>query len=275
MPHFTTSDNMRIYFEDAGTGLPVLCLAGLTRTVRDFDFVAPHLAQYRMIAMDYRGRGQSDFDSDYSNYNILRESQDVVELLDHLGLEKVNILGTSRGGLIAMALAASHPARLSCVILNDVGPVIDPNGLALIMTYVGKRPAAKTYDEAATGLQSVMEARFPGVSLERWRTQAENQYLETPDGLQLRYDPKLRDALLDQSAAGPAPDLWPLFAALRDIPTGLIRGQNSDLLSPDTLVEMHQRHPGLRSVEIPDRGHVPFLDEPQAVDLIHTILETS
>lgn len=272
MAFFTTSDDTRLYYSDTGTGTPLLCLAGLTRCSRDFSFLAPHVSDLRMITMDYRGRGQSDHDPDFMNYNIFRESHDVIELLDHLGVGRVVVLGTSRGGLIAMALAASHPERLSAVILNDVGPVIEPVGIAKIMDYVGKQPTSSTYDEAAQALQHAMAQQFPGVSLERWRQQAEIQYEQTDKGLTLRYDPALRTALLDQAAAGATPDMWLFFDALRDIPTGVIRGANSDVLGKNTLDEMHRRHPGLISADIPDRGHVPFLDEPQSLDLIRKVI---
>ncbi|WP_037310926.1 alpha/beta fold hydrolase [Ruegeria halocynthiae] len=274
MAFFTTSDSKRIYYQDTGSGIAVLCLAGLTRNSQDFSFLAPHVADLRMIAMDYRGRGQSDYDPDFTNYNIIRESQDAIELLDHLGLERAVVLGTSRGGLIAMALATSHPERLSGAILNDVGPVIDPAGIAKIMDYVGNQPVSRTYEDAAKALQHVMGPQFPGVSLDRWRLQAEIQYDQTDYGLTLRYDPALRTALLEQAAAGPVPDMWPFFEALRDIPTGVIRGQNSDILSNETLTEMHDRHPDLMSAQVPDRGHVPFLDEPQSLTLIRKVLDT-
>ncbi len=275
MAYFTTSDGRRLYYEDTGTGQPLLCLAGLTRNCRDFSFLAPHVADLRMISMDYRGRGKSDFDADYMNYNILREGQDAVELLDHLGLGKVTLLGTSRGGLIAMALATSHPDRLAGVILNDVGPVIELGGIAKIMDYVGNRPTSKTYDDAAHALGVMMESQFPGISLDIWRQQVKNQYIQTDTGLDLRYDPALRNALIKQAANTPAPDLWPMFDALHDIPTGVIRGANSDLLSTATVQEMHARHPKLISTEVPDRGHVPFLNELQSLDLIHQILDAT
>ncbi|WP_170426800.1 alpha/beta fold hydrolase [Ruegeria arenilitoris] len=272
MAFFTTSDDRQIYFEDHGSGTPVLCLAGLTRNCRDFSFLAPHLSDMRMIAMDYRGRGRSDRDPDYMNYNIFRESQDALELLDHLGLDRVNVIGTSRGGLIAMALAASHPERLLSVVLNDVGPVLEPAGIAKIMDYVGKPPVSKTYDLAAKALHIAMAPQFPDVPLERWQEVAEIQFEKTADGLGLTYDPALRTAILEQAAVGAAPDLWMFFEALKDIPTGVIRGENSDVLSKGTLTEMSNRHPVLLSAEIPGRGHVPFLDEPQALDLIRKIL---
>ncbi|SLN73036.1 alpha/beta fold hydrolase [Ruegeria meonggei] len=275
MAFFTTSDGRDLYFEDTGSGTPLLCLAGLTRNTKDFSFLTPHVTDLRLIAMDYRGRGQSDYDPDFMNYNVPRESQDVIELLDHLGLDRVAVLGTSRGGLIAMALAISHPKRLRAVVLNDVGPVIEPSGIAKIMGYIGKQPVSKTFDHAAQALQHVMGPQFPGISLDRWRQVAEFQYEQTADGLALRYDPALRTVLMDQAAAGETPDLWAFFEALRDIPTGVIRGANSDILSTETLIEMHKRHPGLISVEVPDRGHVPFLDEPQSLNLIRKVLDAA
>ncbi|NVO57088.1 alpha/beta hydrolase [Rhodobacteraceae bacterium B1Z28] len=275
MADFTTSDGIRIYFEDTGTGTPLLCLAGLTRNSSDFSFLAPHVTDLRQVTMDYRGRGQSAYDANHMNYNIFREGQDAIELLDHLGLSKATILGTSRGGLIAMALAASHPERLSGVILNDVGPVIEPAGIAKIMTYVGVQPASKTFDEAAQALKHLMEPQFPGVPFKVWRQQAEFQFDEQADGLTLRYDPALRTALIEQAAAGSALDLWEFFEALRGIPTGAIRGATSDLLSADTLAEMLDRHPKLISTEVPDRGHVPFLNEPQSLDVIRKVLNAA
>lgn len=273
MTFFTTTDGKNLYFEENGSGSPVLCLAGLTRNTQDFSFLTPHMADHRMIAMDYRGRGQSEYDTDHGNYNVLREAHDAVELLDHLGLERVSVIGTSRGGLIAMALAASHPERLASVVLNDIGPVIDTSGIAKIMGYVGKKPVSNTYDEAALALQHMMAEQFPGVPLERWRKMAEFQNQETEQGLSLRYDLGLRTALLEQAAAGAIPDMWLFFEALRDIPTGVIRGANSDVLGKDTLAEMHRRHPSLVSVEVPDRGHAPFLDEPQSLELIRNVLD--
>ncbi len=273
MAGFTTSDGKRIHYTDTGSGQPLLCLAGLTRCGRDFSHLVPHVTDLRMITMDYRGRGQSDYDPDYMNYNVLREGRDATELMDHLGLDRVTLLGTSRGGLIAMTLAATQPHRLAGVILNDVGPVVSPEGIARIMDYVGKAPMSKTYDQAAQAMHAALVAQFPDIPAKVWRQQVETQYDETPDGLALRYDPKLRDALIEQAAAGPVPDLWPLFEALRGLPTGVIRGENSDILAPGTLAEMQVRHPEMLIAVIPNRGHVPFLDEPQSLALIRSVLE--
>ncbi len=274
MPKFQTSDGLSLYYEDDGTGAPVLCLAGLTRNSRDFDFLAPHMAGKRLIRMDYRGRGKSDYDSDFMNYSILREAQDAIELLDHLGLGQVTLLGTSRGGLIAMVLAYAHRSRLNGVILNDIGPVVDAGGLERIMEYVGKEPNFATYADAATGLGAVYDKDFPGVTYNRWLVQAEFMWAEQgQETLALRYDAHLRDALVGQAGAGDAPDLWLLFAALEGLPLASIRGANSDLLTTETQAEMARRHPGMIAATVPDRGHVPFLDEPEALKAIADLLE--
>jgi len=273
MSYFTTTDGRRLHYTDVGEGQPLLCLAGLTRNGLDFSFFSPHLTDVRLITLDSRGRGESDYDPDFMNYNVLREARDAAELLAHLGLEKVTVLGTSRGGLLAMVLAAQHNQRLSAVILNDIGPVVGAQGIARIMDYVGKRPKARTLDAAAADMKAAMEPAFPGVPLAVWRHQAEYQYRQTEDGLDLRYDPNLHKALLEQAATGATPDMWMFFAALADLPLGVLRGANSDILPHETLEEMHRRHPGMISEEVPDRGHVPFLDEPESLALIRQILE--
>jgi len=276
MARFTSSDGLSLYYEDEGAGRAVLCLAGLTRNARDFDPLAPHLAGMRMLRLDYRGRGRSDHDPEFTNYNIMREAQDVIELLDHLGLERVTLIGTSRGGLIAMALAAGHGGRLDAVLLNDIGPEVAPGGLERIMDYVGKPPPFADLDAAAAALETAHGADFAGVSRARWRAQAEAMFAPRAEGgLALRYDPKLRDALVGQAGAGESVDLWALFDALRDTPLAVVRGANSDLLSAQTLTRMQERHPGLIAATVPDRGHVPFLDEAEALAALHELLETS
>lgn len=271
MTTFKTSDGLTLYYEDAGEGLPILCLAGLTRTTADFDYVTPHLAGNRLIKMDYRGRGQSDFDPNWSNYNLQIEGRDVMELLAHLGLSQAAILGTSRGGLIAMGLAAAVKDALLGVALNDIGPALETGGIDFIMTYLGRNPAAKTHAEAAAALQHVF-SDFKGVPAERWMREAQKNYTQTDDGLQITYDPKLRDAVAEVSAL-PMPDLWPFFDAMQGLPLATIRGENSGLLTADTLSEMQTRRPDMITAVVADRGHVPFLDEPEAVAALNKWVE--
>lgn len=270
MQHFTTQDGLKLAYSDEGEGLPLLCLAGLTRNARDFDFVAPHLQGVRLIRMDYRGRGKSER-ADWKTYTPLHEAQDALALLDHLGIAKAAILGTSRGGLIAMGLAAAARDRLLGICLNDVGPVIDPGGLEVIMTYLGRNPNARTFDDAARALAKTSDG-FAHVPHERWLAMARNIFDETPDGLVINYDPKLRDSVAAASA-GPVPDLWPLFDAMTGLPLALIHGEGSNLLTDATVAEMRKRRPDMIYGRVPDRGHVPFLDEPEALRAIRAWLD--
>ncbi|SEP71874.1 alpha/beta fold hydrolase [Thalassovita taeanensis] len=264
MPHFTTSDGLSLYYEDEGTGLPILCLSGLTRNARDFDFVAPLLEGVRLIRLDYRGRGKSDWAEDYLTYNVPREAQDALELLDHLGLQQAAVLGTSRGGLIAMGLAASVKDRLLGVALNDIGPELDVSGLDVIMGYLGIHPDFPDFDTMAAARKKATEQQFPGVPLERWRIEVTHTHTQTPEGIRLNYDPKLRNAVIEAGATG-APDLWPFFDAIAPLPCAVLHGMNSDLLSTATVAKMAQHNPALIVAHVPDRAHIPFLDEPEAL----------
>jgi pimeloyl-ACP methyl ester carboxylesterase len=269
MPHFTTADGLALHYTDQGHGLPVIALAGLTRNGADFDHVAPHLP-VRLIRPDYRGRGQSDW-ADPATYTIPQEAADALALMDHLGLDRAAILGTSRGGLIAMLLAATAKDRLIGVALNDIGPEIAAAGLDVIKDYIGRNPPQKTYAEAAAA-RAKLWTHFADVPMDRWLAEVQAHYAQSPDGLVIRYDPRLRDAVLD-AGAQPVPDLWPLFDALQGLPLALIRGANSDLLTLQTADEMARRRPDMIRADVPGRGHVPFLDEPQALAALHVWLE--
>ena len=191
--HFTAADGARIAYRDEGQGLPVLCLAGLTRSMDDFDYLAPTLAGCRMIRMDYRGRGQSDW-TGAATYTVPQEGADALALLDHLGIAKAAIVGTSRGGLIAMYLAAVAKDRLLGVCLNDVGPQLRREGLEAIMDYVGRRPTARTLAEVAERLPRTLRG-FGEVPEGRWVEEAARLYRQAEDGVTLTYDPALREAL--------------------------------------------------------------------------------
>ncbi|MBM9593083.1 alpha/beta fold hydrolase [Roseitranquillus sediminis] len=265
MPRFTSSDGVGLHYTDAGEGLPVICLAGLTRNGMDFDYLAPHLPDVRLIRLDYRGRGRSDW-ADPATYTIFIEARDVLELMDHLGLESAAIIGTSRGGLIAMGLAAYARSRLCGVCLNDVGPVVAPAGLEVIKGYVGRNPTQKTHAEAAA-MRAALMSGFAGVPEERWAEEVRKHYVETPEGLTINYDPRLREAVVGDDT-DVAPEMWPMFDALQGLPLALIRGANSDVLAPETAERMRAERPDMIYAEVPDRGHIPFLDEPEALDAI-------
>lgn len=274
MNRFTTSDAVGIAYDVTGDGLPLLCLPGLTRNMRDFEPLMATLDRpVRLIRFDPRGRGLSDRPADFMTYNLIREGQDALELLDHLGVARAVFLGTSRGGLITMLLAPRFGERIAGAILNDIGPDLDPLGLARIMDYVGRPPAARTYDDAAAAMAHVMAEGFPGLTAADWRPHVERWYAEEDGRLSLRYDPRLRDALIAQGQKGPGPDLWPFFAALAGRPVAAIRGARSDLLSAATLAAMQDRLPGLIAATVPGRGHVPFLDEPEALAAIRAVVD--
>lgn len=268
--HFTTPDGLSIAYTDEGEGLPLIALSGLTRNHRDFDFVAPHLKNVRLIRMDYRGRGQSDR-ADWSTYTVPAEAGDVLALMAHLGIDKAAFLGTSRGGLISMVIAATQADRVLGVCLNDVGPVVDREGLKVIDGYIGRKPKATTLDEMAT-IRAQTVNGFEDVPASRWREEAERSYVETDDGLDIRYDPALRESFLAAMNAE-MPDLWPLFMALAAKPLAVIRGAGSDVLTAETAAEMRNRIPEMRYAEVPGRGHAPFLDEPEAVETINAWLD--
>jgi pimeloyl-ACP methyl ester carboxylesterase len=269
---FLTPDGLSLAYSDEGEGLPLLCLPGLTRDNADFDDLAAALdGRHRLIRLTFRGRGASDRDPEFLNYNPGREAADVIAFLDHLGLDRVVVVGTSRGGLVALVLAAIAKDRLAAVLLNDIGPEVAPEGLATIMTYLGVPPKAQTFPEVAAALKARMAPAFPDLPDARWETLARRWFTAPGGGVGLTYDPKLRDAV-EAVSAQPAADLWPLFDALAGIPLAVVRGANSDLLAPATVAKMRERRPDLIVAEVPRRGHVPFLDEPEAQFALDALL---
>jgi pimeloyl-ACP methyl ester carboxylesterase len=276
MRHVTSFDGLQLAYDVTGTGAPLLCLPGLTRNMEDFEPILDAFAhRVQVIRMDFRGRGASDW-GDPARYQVPVEAGDVIALIDHLGLARVTILGTSRGGLVALALAAMARARIAGVIFNDIGPEIMPEGLRYIMEYLGKPPRFRTLAEAAAALPRHYAPAFRDVPAATWAAMARRIYREDGDRLVNRYDPALRDAVAPAFAPDAvAPDLWPLFDALDGAPLGLIRGAGSNILSAATAQEMRRRRPDMAYAELADRGHVPFLDEPAALAVIEAVLERS
>ncbi|MCR8722803.1 alpha/beta fold hydrolase [Frigidibacter sp. ROC022] len=270
LKYFDAADGTRLAYRDEGAGLPLLCLAGLTRDGRDFDYLVPHLPPLRLIRPDYRGRGSSAH-ADPATYTPPVEAKDALALLDHLGIDKAAVLGTSRGGLIAMGLAGFAKDRLLGVCLNDVGPVIEKGGLDKIKAYIGRAPKFRSQAEMAAAMPGLFP-EFVGVPASRWAEEVSHHTVQTGTGLGLTYDPRLREAVL-AAFEGPQPDLWPLFDAFEGLPLALLRGANSDLLGRETAAEMRRRRPDMIFAEVPDRGHIPFLDEPESLAAITAWLE--
>lgn len=267
---FRSADGINLHARDYGpeTGgrLSVLCLPGLTRNSRDFETVAPRLArQRRVICPDFRGRGESGHAQDPLTYRPEVELADTLGILDHLGIRRVAVIGTSRGGIVAMLLAARAPERMAGVLLNDIGPRIEAAGLLRIRGYLGADPAFRSWDQAVAALKATNPG-CPGLSEDEWLGFARRVFREENGVLRASHDPRLASTFpsAEDIAAGRVPELWPLFDLMTGIPVAVLRGENSDLLSEATVAEMQAHHPRLAAVTVRNRGHVPFLDEPES-----------
>lgn len=265
----SAQDGLRLYVRDYGPrngpALPVVCLPGLARTVADFDALGPALANgqppRRVIAIDSRGRGQSDYDPNPANYNLAVELGDVASVLTALEIGPAIFLGSSRGGLLTMLLAVAHPTAVAGAILHDIGPVIDPKGLARIKSYVGKLPQPRDFDEGAVILRRLFSGQFPKVTDLQWRAAAERTWKAERGRLVPTYDVRLARTLAEIDIERPLPAMWNEFDALKRVPVLVIRGANSDILAAATVAAMRERHPGLEAIEVADQGHVPLLDD--------------
>jgi len=273
---FDSADGLRLFsrvYPGPSASAPVvLALHGLTRNSRDFDELARRLApRYRVIVPDIRGRGFSARDVDSHNYQIPVYVQDVLRLLAGLGAARVAIVGTSMGGLMAMILAATQPTLVSRIVLNDVGPEVDPAGLERIRGYAGKAAPVHTWPEAVAQTRSLYGSAWPDLKDERWEQIARQSYRANAQGVpEADVDPLIREPLRDTGAA--APDLWPLWGALARVPVLVIRGALSDILSAATLARMQREKPDLRTLTVANRGHAPLLDEPECVTAIEEFL---
>ena len=262
----------RVYASAAADAAVVLCLHGLMRNSRDFGELAAHLAaRHRVIVPDMRGRGLSARDPNFNNYQIPVYLQDVLTLLAGLGAARVTIIGTSMGGLMAMLLAATQPKLVSRIVLNDVGPEVDPRGLERIRGYAGRASPVRSWAEAAAQVRADYGAAWPDLSDARWDEIARLSYRANEQGVpELDADPLIREPLRDTSRA--APDLWPLWGALARVPILAIRGAHSDVLSAATLQRMQRGKPDLEVLTVANRGHAPLLDEPECVAAIDRLL---
>ena len=274
---FQASDGLKLFtrvFPGPSVRAPVvLCLHGLLRNSRDFDDLAPHLAKrFRVVVPDVRGRGLSGRDANRANYHFQVYISDLLRMLAGLGAPSVQIVGTSMGGLIAMLMAVGHPNLISRVVLNDIGPEVDPVGLARIRAYAGRSTSVNTWEEAADGLRAIFGTAWPDLSDARWIELARRAYRADSNGLlHPDADPAIGDVVRDSPAA--AADLWPVWPQLAAVPILILRGELSDLLSAATVTRMQHEKPDMRAVVVRNRGHVPLLDEPEALAAIDAFLQ--
>ncbi len=258
-----------------GSKTPVLCIPGLTRNASDFDDLAPKIAAAGrdVITVSLRGRGRSDWDLNYLNYHPEIYRNDVLTVLDAFGVRQAIFVGTSLGGIVTMAAHAFAPERVKAAVLNDIGPELAPEGIARIAGYVGAGAGAgpaTSLEEAAARIRAVNEVAFPDASDAEWLVFARRTFSETDAGeWVLDYDPNIARALME---LGPAPDLWPAFESLKAIPTLVLRGGLSDLLSPEIVYKMREVHPDFDYAEVPRIGHAPMMTEPAAWAALETFL---
>ncbi|MEM7529493.1 MAG: alpha/beta hydrolase [Pseudomonadota bacterium] len=276
MKTFAAADGRKLAYDDEGQGeaAPVLCLPGLTRDARDFEALSAHLSSSRrVLRLDARGRGRSAHAADpMVEYTLPVETGDAIALLDHLGIEKAVVIGTSRGGLQAMGMAASAKDRLAGVVLNDIGPVVERAGLESIIGYIGVEPKASDLDGAARSLSRTLGDQYPDLDDEGWREMARRTFHFDKDGRPgLSYDARLREPVV-AVFQGPQGDLWPFFEKFEGVPLACIRGALSNILSAETLEEMARRRPDMAHMTLPNRGHVPLLTEPEVVTFIDGFL---
>jgi pimeloyl-ACP methyl ester carboxylesterase len=260
-------DGLRLHVRDYGPRLsaacPVVCLPGLTRTVADFEALAPALAAAgprRVIALDARGRGQSEYDRNPDNYNLLVELGDLIAVLTALSIGPAVFIGSSRGGLLTMQLGVAHPTHIAGVVLHDIGPVIEAKGLARIRSYVGKLPQPRNFAEGADILRQLFHTQFPALTPEQWLATAQRAWRMQDGALKPTYDVRIARPLAAIDIEQPLPPLWNEFDSLIRVPMLVIRGENSDILSAATLAAMAVRHPGMETIEVPGQGHVPLLE---------------
>lgn len=261
-------DGLKLHARDYGpleaTTLPVICLPGFARTAADFHELALALATdatkpRRVLALDYRGRGLSEYDRNWNNYDIRVELDDLMQLLVAAGIEGAIFVGTSRGGLLTMAMGAARPGVIKGVVMNDIGPVIDARGLLRIRGYVGKLPLPRSFAEGAEILKRLSDQQFPQFGDREWDMMARRTWTDRDGQMRSDYDPNLMKVLEDLDLETPLPLLWSYFDGLNGVPVLAIRGANSDLMAEKTLVEMGERHPDCETFVAPGQGHAPLL----------------
>lgn len=276
--YFSARDGLRLHarcYDAPGSRRPpLLCLAGLTRNSRDFHDLAMALssgpAARSVWALDSRGRGLSEHDRNWGNYALPVEMQDAIDLVTIAGLHGAGIVGTSRGGLIAMIMAAAQPTIIGAVVLNDIGPVIEREGLARIAGYVSRLPVPTSWQEAGELVAQMSKAHFHNIAPETWMEVAKAWFNEKDGRPAPGYDPAIGKTIPVTSA--PIPVLWPQFMALKHAPVLVVRGANSDILSEATEAEMQRRHPECAAIKVPDQGHAPLLKDTATIESIAAFL---
>jgi pimeloyl-ACP methyl ester carboxylesterase len=274
---YSASDGLRLHARVYGEGQagaePVICLPGLTRNARDFHELALHLSRdakprRKVVAFDYRGLGQSAYDPNWKNYDVVVEAGDIVAGLIGLGIEHGFFIGTSRGGIIIHVLAAMRPTLLRAVVLNDIGPVVEGEGLAHIRSYLERAPRPKSISDAIAIQRAAHGPAFTALADADWARMVSALYRDGEGVPVPDFDPALLNQVKNFNLDSPLPQMWAQFEGLFGVPMLAIRGENSKLLSAATLSEMGRRHPDCQTLTVKGQGHAPLLETgalPQAI----------
>jgi pimeloyl-ACP methyl ester carboxylesterase len=265
--------HLRDYGPLAASATPVVCLPGLARHSHDFHELALALSRdakspRRVLALDYRGRGLSEHDPDWTHYELKTELNDLLQVLTATGVHEAIFVGTSRGGLLTMALSAARPAAIRGVVMNDVGPVVDGKGLIRIRGYIGKLPTPRNWDEAVEILRSFNDKQFHAFDDADWLDLAKGTWISKNGKLEPAYDPALGKGLETLDLEQPLPPLWHLFEGLAHVPVLILRGEHSDILSEETLREMSRRHARCETHVVSGQGHAPRLSGEVAAQIV-------
>ncbi len=271
-----SEDGLRLHYRDyAGRSdrPAILCIPGLTRNARDYAHVAARLAgDWRVICLELRGRGESAYSKSSLSYTPLIYARDISLLLSELKLDRYIAFGTSLGGIVTMLLSLMQPGQIAGALLNDIGPFIEPAGIARIKTYVGKSVSWPTWVHAARDLQDIQQHAYPAYGLVEWIAMAKRLNRLTSVGrIVPDYDGKIAEPMHGDAEQA---DLWPAYDSLGDVPVTILRGGLSDLLSAETAKTMTKRLPRAKLVTVPQIGHAPALDEPVSVKAIDALLKS-
>lgn len=263
--------------ERPGDGPPVVCLPGLARTLDDFEPLAAHLAApeggaRRVISISSRGRGLSDRDPDPSRYQVKQESADALAVLDTLGVNRAAFIGTSRGGLLTMMIAALKPEIVAAAVLNDIGPQIELEGLIRIQRMLASAALPETFEQGAKWIRMANGDRFPALGAGDWARWARRAWRSVDGRLEPACDPALSETLRGLDLTKPVPSVWPLFDALKGPPLMVVRGELSDLFSEAQLGRMVERRPDAVVWRVAGQGHAPLLDDAPTMDAIASFL---
>ncbi len=274
--YWESEDGLKLHYRDYpgdDRQIPVICVPGLTRNVRDFEHLGDWLSgKRRIIMINLRGRGESEYAKDSASYNAKTYVADVVRLMDDIELSTAIFFGTSLGGIVTMIMASRHPERVAGALLNDIGPDVDQRGLDRIGENLGQGRSFETWAHAARDKAEESRGIHPDYSLKEWIAFSKKLYRMNSSGrIKLDYDMKISEPFEGKGGGNEA--IWRALEALENVPTLILRGALSDLFSEATAQKMLDKLNKAELVTVPRVGHAPTLEEQASLDAIAALLQ--